>query len=211
MEVAFTVSPGERQHVEYLADLFAIIMAIEKVEKAMLRDLITQEQYDTVIRRLLEKYTSTVSHLEQSHNPHYTTIESFWENYGSKCPAARTRIQLGLNGEKQQKERDGRVDPRLVLECGQYFITLMDCLKLQQTAVDQLYTLLTDLIQGLTRLRVTERDFFRPLVSWKEKLDTMSASDELNERDTREFAFVLERGYQAFHAYLGETTTRTRA
>ncbi|ORC91331.1 vacuolar protein sorting-associated protein-like [Trypanosoma theileri] len=209
MEVAFTISPGERQHVEYLADLFAVIVAIEKIEKAMLRDLITQQQYDTTIHRLLEKYKSTVSHLEQGSNPYYTTIDSFWENYGSKCPAARTRIQLGFEGAKQQQQEQqqaGRVNPRLVLECGQYFITLMDSLKLQQTAVDQLYTLLTDLIQGLKRLNVEEQDFFQRLLMWKKKLDTMNASDELNEKDTREFAFVLERGYQAFHGYLSETS-----
>ncbi|KAH9598265.1 Vacuolar protein sorting-associated Vps28 [Trypanosoma melophagium] len=205
MEVAFTISPGERQHVEYLADLFAVIVAIEKIEKAILRDLITQQQYDTTINRLLEKYKSTVSHLEQGSNPYYTTIDSFWENYGSKCPAARTRIQLGFEVAKQQQQA-GRVDPRLVLECGQYFITLMDSLKLQQTAVDQLYTLLTDLIQGLKRLNVEDLDFFQRLLSWKNKLDTMNASDELNEKDTREFAFVLERGYQAFHGYLSDTS-----
>ncbi|PBJ75013.1 vacuolar protein sorting-associated protein-like [Trypanosoma cruzi cruzi] len=204
MEVAFTVSPDERQHVEYLADLFAVIVAIEKVEKAMLRDLITQEQYDTTIRRLLEKYKSSVSYLEQGRNPYYTTIDSFWENYGSKCPAARARIQLGLANDHQLK--DGHTNTTLVLECGQYFITLMDSLKLQQTAVDQLYTLLTDLVQGLRRLGASDQDFHQRLVAWKEKLDTMKASDELNERDTREFAFVLECGYQAFYAYLSDTS-----
>ncbi|ESL09383.1 vacuolar protein sorting-associated protein [Trypanosoma rangeli SC58] len=211
MEVTFTVSPDERQHVEYLADLFAVIVAIEKLEKAMLRDLITQEQYDATIRRLLEKYKSSVSYLEQGRNPYYTTIDSFWENYGSKCPAARARIQLGLS-DKNQQQKDGHTNTTLVLECGQYFITLMDSLKLQQTAVDQLYTLLADLIQGLKRLGAFDQDFFHRLLVWKEKLDTMKASDELNERDTREFAFVLECGYQAFYAYLSDiSTTKTRS
>ncbi|CBH18084.1 vacuolar sorting-associated protein-like, putative [Trypanosoma equiperdum] len=214
MEVAFTISPGERQHVEYLADLFAIILAIEKVEKATLRDIITQEQYSSTITRLLDKYKSTVTYLEQSRNPFYSTIDSFWENYGSRCPAARTRIQLSFDDAKQQQQQqqdsdvNGTVDPRLVLECGQHFITLMDSLKLQQTAVDQLYTLLADLVRGLQRLGVTDQSFFHRLTTWKEKFDTMNASDELSERDTREFAFVLECGYQAFHAYLSESSAR---
>ncbi|RNF18493.1 vacuolar protein sorting-associated protein [Trypanosoma conorhini] len=201
MELALTVSPDERQHVEYLADLYAVIVAIEKVEKAMLRDLITQEQYEATIRRLLEKYKSSVSYLEQGRNPYYTTIDSFWENYGSKCPAARTRIQFGLTDKNQQQE-DGHTSSTLVLECVQSFITLMDSLKLQQTAVDQLYTLLADLIQGLRRLGTSEQEFFRRLMVWKEKLDTMKASDELNERGAREFAFALESAYQSFYAYL---------
>lgn len=208
MEVGFTVSPDERQHVEYLADLFAVIVAIEKIEKALLRDLITQEQYDVTIRRLLDKYRSTETYLEQGGNPYYTNMESFWENYCSKCPAARARVQLGLRHANQSQE--GQVNNQRVLECGQYFITLMDSLKLQQTAVDQLYTLLGDLIQGLKRVGASDQDFYQRLLKWKEKLDTMKASDELNERDTREFAFVLECGYQAFYAYLSDANT-TRA
>nr|CCC95651.1 unnamed protein product [Trypanosoma congolense IL3000] len=212
MEVAYTISPGERQHVEYLADLFAIILAVEKVEKAMLRDIISQEQYTTARNRLLEKYKSTVTYIEESRNPFYTTIESFWDNYGSRCPAARTRIQKAFDNTLQQEaqESDGGniVNPRLVLECGQHFITLMDSLKLQQTAVDQLYTLLADLLRCLQRLNLTHQDFFQRLASWKEKFDSMNASDELDDRDTREFAFVLECGYQAFHAYLTESSTR---
>ncbi|KAG8347800.1 putative VPS28 protein [Trypanosoma vivax] len=207
VEEIATIPLGERHHVEYLSDLFAVILAIEKLEKVVRRDIITQEQYEVAIHRLLEKYMSTVSHLEHSRNPYYTTIESFWESYGSECPAARTRIRQGFDGTKQHQE-EGTVNPRLVLECGQHFITLMDSLKLQQTAVDQLYTLLTDLIRGLHRVGASEQDFFSRLVQWKEKLDTMKASDELNERDAREFAFALECSYQTFHAFLGESSTQ---
>lgn len=191
---------NDRQHIDYLADLFAIVIAIEQIEKASRRDLVTQDQYNSTVRRLLEKYRSTVSHLENGRNPFFTTIDEFLDAYCSRCPAARATIKEGP--VSSPTENSARFLARQSMECGQYFITLLDALRLQQTAVDALNPLLIDLLQGLARLKLTDRDFCVRLVKWREKLDTMYAADVLQEADARAFAYDLERGYNALRTYL---------
>lgn len=199
---ALEISPGNRQHVDYLADLFALIIAIEQVEKASRRDLITQEQYTTTVRRLLSKYKSTVSHLESGSNPYFTNMDDFFDTYCSRCPAARATIKEGP--ATSSSENSARFLARQAMECGQYFITLLDALRLQQTAVDTLNPLLHDLLQGLNKLNLKDKDFYTRLVSWRTRLDGMSAADVLDDTNAREFAYDLERGYNSLRAFLDD-------
>lgn len=196
------ISPRDRQHIDYLADLFALIIAIEQIEKASRRDLITQEQYATTVRRLLTKYKSTVAHLENGNNPYFTTINEFFDAHCSRCPAALATIKEGP--ATSSSENSARFLARQAMECGQYFITLLDALRLQQTAVDTLNPLLHDLLQGLGKLSLTEKDFYTRLVTWRQRLDAMNAADVLNDADAREFAYDLERGYNSLRAFLDD-------
>lgn len=202
------ISPGDRQHVDYLADLFALIIAIEQIEKASRRDLITQDQYGTTVRRLLTKYKSTVSHLENGSNPYFTSIDDFLNTYCSRCPAARATIKEGP--AITSSENSARLLARQSVECGQYFITLLDALRLQQTSVDTLNPLLHDLVQGLGKLKLNEKDFYVRLVSWRTRLDGMNAADVLDDGNSREFAYDLERGYNSLLAYLDDDSSARR-
>lgn len=197
------ISPGEREHVDYLSDLFAVVLSIEQVEKAHRRDSVNEKQYSDTVRRLLEKYKSTVTHLENSRNPFFTTVDDFFDNYCSRCPAARATIKEGPSGSA---ETHARFLARQSLECGQFFITLLDALRLQQTAVDAINPLLGDLLQGLSKLGLQKRDFYVRLMKWRSKLEGMNAADVLDDTDAREFAYDLERGYNSLRAYLDEDT-----
>ncbi|CCW69936.1 unnamed protein product [Phytomonas sp. Hart1] len=196
------ISPEERQHVDYLADLFAIVVAIEHVEKANRRDWITQEQYGLTVRRLLEKYKHTVNYLAKGCNPHFTNIEDFMNTYCALCPAARATIKEGPFSSPS--ENSARFLARQALECGQYFITLLDAIRLQQTAVDALNPLLTELLQGLRKLELKDHDFFLRLEGWHARLNGMGAADTLDEVKARELAYDLERGYNCLRAYLDD-------
>ncbi|CUG07620.1 unnamed protein product [Bodo saltans] len=194
--------------------------------------MISNESYETILRRLLKKYRMIVAQLENSNGSHHHTtakfsIDAFWADYGSKCSAARQRVRVGHPDEvreqeaaaaaalvtshqqqqqqQQRREKEKQFDPKIVLECGQFFITLMDCLKLQQTAVDQLFPILSDLVNSLKKLPNAHDilpSVLGKLESWVTRLTAMHPSDELNDRDTRELAFDLERGYQTFYQLL---------
>lgn len=232
---------ADRHYVDDLSDLYAAVVAIEKIEKAFHRDLITNESYEVLLKRLLKKYRTIVAQLEnsdggsngvgssssshsQSHGGRFT-VDAFWAEYGSKCSAARQRVRVGHPEEvrdqeaaaaalatthqqqqqQQQQTKEKGFDPKIVLECGQFFITLMDCLKLQQTAVDQLFPILSDLVNSLQKLpkaREVLPTVLGKLETWVGRLTAMHPSDELNDRDTRELAFDLERGYQTFYQLL---------
>lgn len=235
---------SERHYADTLADLYAVVVAIERLEKVHHRDLVSIEDYEATLRRLLDKYASIVSQLQQLPTDATTTpnsatqsmsrvspltssfaspdsgfdLEVFWNEYCSKCSAARQRIRSGHPQDIKKEmalqqaaaasdasQRAKALDPKLVLECGQYFITLMDSLKLQQTAVDQLFPILSDLVIALHKFP-NATEVLGPLVgkleAWVARLNRMHPSDEVDERGAREFAFDLERGYQTFYHFL---------
>ena len=210
-DLARDIAPGERHFVENLSDFYAVIVAIEKLEKANHRDLVKTDAYEAVLRRLLNKYQSILGELK-SGNPLFKGEVAFWESHGSKWIAARRRVQQGHPADVEQEAaaaasaeaaRRSGVDPKTVAEAVQHFITLMDCLKLQQTAVDQLFPILNDVLGTLKKIGNSEFDFASKLESWVRRLEQMHPSDELNERDTRELAFDVERAYGAFYSSLG--------
>ncbi|KAG5465101.1 hypothetical protein GH5_00563 [Leishmania sp. Ghana 2012 LV757] len=202
------ILPEDRQHIDYLADLFAVIIAIEQIEKANRRDLITQQQYDSTVRRLLEKYKNTVTHLQDARNPYFTTIDDFFDKYCMRCPAARATIRDGPMSSPN--ENSARFLARQSVECSDHFITLLDSLRLQQTSVDVLNPPLGDLLQVLKKLGLSKEDFCLRLQNWQRRLDSMNAADMLDESATRDFAYDLERGYACLKAFLESDPTLSK-
>jgi ESCRT-I complex subunit VPS28 len=208
-DLAFEIPPSERHLVDNISDLYAVIVALEKLEKAHQRDLIQTEQYEAVLRKLLKRYHACLDELNQSGNSLFPGEGPFWETYASKWIAARRRVQQGHPADIAQEAasaeaaRRSGVDPKTVAEAVQHFITLMDCLKLQQTAVDQLFPILNDVLATLKKIGNSNFDFATKLEGWTHRLEHMHPSDELNERDTRELAFDVDRAYAAFYGSLG--------
>lgn len=199
---------SDRQSVDYLADIYGNIVAMEQLEKAYRRDLVTADYYSSTIRRLIEKHRSTVGYLATSHNPYFTSEDAFLEEYCKRFPAARELIKKGP--ATTAAENNSRFLARQSMECGQLFITLLDALRLNQTSVDSLNPLLPELVLGLRKLKLGDKEFVVRLQGWKDKLDSMSAADTLNETSAREFAYDLERGYNCLREYLDDDATHTK-
>eukprot|EP00758_Cryptobia_borreli_P004199 Tbor_TRINITY_DN4238_c0_g1::TRINITY_DN4238_c0_g1_i1::g.23841::m.23841/K12184/VPS28; ESCRT-I complex subunit VPS28 len=210
------LTSSEKHHVDNFSDLYAVIVQIEKIERANNRDLIHSDEYDVVLRKLLNKFNNISSLLahQTQYYPFFTNIDEFWSDFCSNCVAARNRVKIGhpkdaeaaaalLHHQGEEANNTKRVDPKMVLETAQHFITLMDSVKLQQVAVDQLYPILSDLVQTLSA-GFKEFEYLPKLEEWSRRMNDMHPTDELNERDTRELAFDMDRGYQAFYRYLGE-------
>ena len=213
-------SQSDEYHVDNVSDLYAVILQIEKLERACNRDLIDSEEYEQVLTKLLGRYKNITVQLLgddpenatiETGNPYLTSLKDFWNTYCGKCTAARARIRAGhpkdvaaAAARRKQEEEEGkknRAAQTKVLETAQHFITLMDCVKLQQVAVDQLFPILSDLVSTL-RSGFSEFEYLPKLESWVSKMNGMHPTDELNERDTRELAFDMDRGYQAFYQHL---------
>jgi len=86
----------------------------------------------------------------------------------------------------------------------QFFITCMDSLKLNMTAVDQIHPLLTDLLESLCKVSSLSPDWEgkTKIKNWLVQMNKMKASDELNEEQIRQMLFDLESAYNAFHKSL---------
>lgn len=193
-----TILQTERQDVEYLSDLFSCVVAIEQVEKAHRREFISADEYKTAVERLLQKY-NTVLATVSSGNAFFTTSDAFLREYCSRYHAAVHTIQMGpVNLSSETKLSLARQ----VMDCTQLFITLLDALRLQQTAVDKLNPLLADLLGTLKKINVRDKDFFKRLTAWHQKMNQMNAADLLDENSVRQFEYDLDRGYSDLRAMM---------
>ena len=85
-------------------------------------------------------------------------VEQFMATYNMQCPmAAKRLIHSGMPATIEHNVRP-RMDSTAstaiaVAESVQHFITAMDSLKLNMVAVDQIYPLLSDLVQSMMKVR----------------------------------------------------------
>ena len=84
-------------------------------------------------------------------------MEQFMATYNMQCPmAAKRLIHSGMPATIEHNVRPARDSTAstaiAVAETVQHFITAMDSLKLNMVAVDQIYPLLSDLVQAMMKV-----------------------------------------------------------
>lgn len=139
--------------------------------------------------------------LLQVQGDQFPTIDSFTKAFRLDCPAALERIKedrpITIKDDKGNTSK-------CIADIVSLFITLMDRLRLELKAVDQLHPDLRDLVDSMNRLTILPSDFDgkEKIVEWLQILDNMSASDELSESQVRQLVFDLEASYNAFNKIL---------
>lgn len=85
--------------------------------------------------------------------------------YGMECLAAKNRLlRSGMpatleHGDVASSSSESSNNAAVVAQSVQYFITAMDSLKINMTAVDQLHPLLNDLLMSLCKVQQLPPDF----------------------------------------------------
>ncbi|CAO2197382.1 unnamed protein product [Urochloa humidicola] len=180
MEVKLWNDKRERELLESYADLYAIIKATEKLERAYVRDLVSAADYEAY--RL--DCPAALNRLLQSGVP--ATVELRAAS-SSNAPAAAAASAASI------------------AHCVQTFITAMDAVKLNMLANDQVRPLLQDVATSMARLGPLLPPDFEGKVKvneWLGKLHKMGAADELTEQQARQLNFDLDSAYSAFLAAL---------
>jgi len=127
--------------------------------------------------------------------------------YQMDCPLASHRLLVaGVPETMVQSDTDNRASIITVAETTEHFINVLDALKLEVKAVDELQPLLSDLMNKLARLKDTPNDFEpnRVIQQWLQKLNLMRAIDEIDEADARQLSMDLDEAYQEFKRFLLE-------
>ncbi|CAH1425283.1 unnamed protein product [Lactuca virosa] len=153
MEVKLWNDKREREMYENFAELYAIIKATEKLEKAYVRDIIPSSDYETECQKLIAHFKTLSSNLKDT----VPSIERFHDTYKMDCPAAMNRlITSGVPATVEHRaaaSASGGSSAAIVAECVANFITAMDTLKLNMVAVDQVFPLLSDLLGSLNKIQ----------------------------------------------------------
>eukprot|EP01083_Nonionella_stella_P278023 945345_1 len=209
-EVELYDSSQERRLYDNFADLYAIIMTTESLERAYARNAVTRDEYVSECNKLisqfrvaeklaLEKKPMSTEALEKS-------TETFMQIYQMECPLASHRLLVAGVPETMSTVQSNDKSGITVAETAEHFITTMDALKLNTSAVDELQPLLSDLMNKLTRLPETPNDFEpnRIVQQWLQKLNLMRAIDDIDEADSRQLYMDLDSAYQEFKRYLSD-------
>lgn len=193
----------EREKYDNQATLYSIILSLEHLERAYVRDSITQAQYTPACGRLLGHFKTLLNLVGGD----LKWIQNFMIEYRMDCQAAANRIRVGVPATvEHSSSEDGNQSSKAsrgVAETTQNFITFMDALKLRMRAKDQLHPLLSELMVGYSKFPKSHEWEGRPkILHWLITLNSMRASDEISEEQSRQILFDIDSAYQEFYKSL---------
>ncbi|KAJ3124456.1 Vacuolar protein-sorting-associated protein 28 [Nowakowskiella sp. JEL0407] len=191
----------DREKYENMADLYSIIVATDYLEKAYLRDLISAQEYTPVCNKLIGQYKAAMNLLRDS----VPDIHTFMREYNLTCTAAERRlVEIGVPATVEHTIETGTVSQKHIAEVTQYFITLMDALKLNMIDMDQIHPQLSDLLVSLNKVTTLPADMEgkKKIKEWLVTLNQMKASDALSADQVRQLEFDMSRANDEFYRLL---------
>ena len=198
-EVKLYESARERETYDNRANVFSLIRTIEALEKAYIKDAVTPDQYTTSCSILLDQYNAAFKLIRES----FDSVEKFTERYMLHCPAAMERIKEG----RPITVRDNRGNiSKAIAETVSLFITVMDRLRLEIRAMDELHPDVKELFETMDRMSALPVSFEgkKKVKKWLDELHAMQASDELSEEQSRQMLFDFESAYNDFNRFLSQ-------
>ncbi|KAL7945166.1 vacuolar protein sorting-associated [Trichoderma barbatum] len=209
-EVKLSNTRAERDLQDSLGELFSIIVTLDELEKAFLKDAIPEAEYTEICERSLRQYKALLA--DETIAAEFGDLEDFKAKWELDVPRATERLRVGMPSTtitassaapaSAPAAATNNTSGVLILEATQEFITFLDAVKLGLLSKDQLHPLLSDVIQSVNR--VTDKDFDNrgKIVQWLIILNQMKASDELGEQQARELELDIQQAYQGFRRTL---------
>ncbi|KNC46627.1 vacuolar protein sorting-associated protein 28 [Thecamonas trahens ATCC 50062] len=203
-EVKLWATSREREKVENMADLYAIILTVELLEKAYIRDSISADEYTPACSKLIAQFKAAQNLLSSV----VPDIQVFMAEYRMECPAAVNRLlTIGVPATVEHgalTSDDSSKHAQHVAEAVHHFISALDALKIGLSAVDEIHPVLKDLLTSLNAVASLPPDYDgkATVKQWLTQLNQMQASDNLSETETRQLLFDLETAYNGFHTAL---------
>eukprot|EP00456_Euglypha_rotunda_P008006 TRINITY_DN11501_c0_g1_i1.p1 TRINITY_DN11501_c0_g1~~TRINITY_DN11501_c0_g1_i1.p1 ORF type:complete len:179 (-),score=23.20 TRINITY_DN11501_c0_g1_i1:78-614(-) len=177
-----------------------MIIALEHLEKAYVRDSVNDKDYQTACKKLLAQFKTLHDSVGAP------SIEEFTKEYNLSCSAALNRLKIGVPATTEHPTTTDKKKELAVFHAVQHFITMMDSLKLNMRAVDELHPTMSDLMDSINKVSDLPPDHPSKLKvkQWLVKLNAMRAHDELKEEDVRQMSFDLDQAYNSFHRFVQE-------
>ncbi|KRZ59193.1 Vacuolar protein sorting-associated protein 28 -like protein [Trichinella nativa] len=180
-EVKLRRNAAERERFDNLAELYATINTLECLEKAYIRDIVSPKEYTAQCSKLLVQVKANFVVVQ----PEFSEIEYFMKAFEMNCPSALERIK---DGKPITIKDDKGNTSKCIADIVSLFITIMDKLKLEIKAVDELHPDLRDLVDTMNRMTSLPTDFEgkAKVKPWFELLDSMRATEELDDEQARQ-------------------------
>ncbi|SCU84956.1 LADA_0D04874g1_1 [Lachancea dasiensis] len=201
----------QRETSETLAEIYSLVVVLDQVEKAYLRDCLSGSEYTTIVNKLLAQYKTYLDNDDVQKE--FGDLRTFKEKYNISASNAITRIERGMpvtveHGIRSEQDTSASLSGsaqfsgKAVAEATGNFITVMDALKLNYRAKDQLHPLMSELLLSINRVSSQDFEHRQSLVDWIVKVNKMRVAEKLTEDDARELLFCLESAYKNFYTLL---------
>lgn len=197
-EVKLYRSARDREKYDNMADLYAVINTLQSLEKAYIKDAVQPREYTAACSKLLVQYKAAFKQVQSSE---FQTVEQFMKKYRLDCPAALERIKedrpITIKDDKGNTSK-------CIADIVSLFITVMDKLRLEIRAMDEIQPDLRELMENMNRLSIIPADFEgkEKVKKWLDTFNGMSASEELDDSQVRQMLFDLDGAYNAFNRLL---------
>ncbi|ODQ55785.1 ESCRT-1 complex, Vps28 subunit [Saitoella complicata NRRL Y-17804] len=197
--VKLWTTPTDRDLHHDLAELYSLLLSLEFLEKAYVRDQVSEEEYERNCVRLLGQWGTLLK--SEAVKGAFGDLEGFMGKYRISAPAAAYRISTGVPASFEHAPAPpvpevSTSTPQTFAV--QNFITFLDALKLSYRAKDQLHPLLSDLIQSVDAGGARPFEGRGKILYWLIELNKMKASDECSEEQVRQMMFDIEGVYGEF-------------
>mmetsp|Transcript_23315 Transcript_23315/g.58450 ORF Transcript_23315/g.58450 Transcript_23315/m.58450 type:complete len:278 (+) Transcript_23315:221-1054(+) len=202
-----SLDDSSRHDMELLANYYAIVRSMERLEKAYIGGGISDDKvYEQECQKLIPRFATLREGLPEDMQDPRTSIPTFMSKYHLQANFAANRFSIGVPATVSVGGGGDSSTPKAlhVAEAVQAYITVMDSLRLNMCATDQIHPLTTDIVNALNKIAVLPPDFEprAKVKKWLQTLSAMRATDELDEDQTRQFLFDLEASHQEFVQWL---------
>lgn len=217
-EVKLADSAAERNLYESLAEIYSIIITLDALEKAYLRDSIPESEYTEICDRLLRQYKNNLA--DETVLAAFGDLDAFKAEWDLQVPKATERLRIGLPAtvetapaipHREPSQRSsaavssgapGGAAATHIVSASENFITLFDAVRMNMLSKDTLHPILVETIQAVNK--VTDRDFENKgkIIQWLITLNQMRAAEELSAEQARELQFDLNAAYDGFKGVL---------
>lgn len=216
------LSRSELDKLEEHADLYAILKTTEKLERAYVRDAVSAAEYGPECAKLIAQFRT----LWEAARGNVGGVHGFAAKHRLAIPYATKRLlgsgvpatveygdsHFGREGVEASAASGGLAggpgaggpEPQAtgaaIAETVQYFITSMDSLKLNMTAIDQVYPILTSLQAAVAKVPGIARNSSgrASIAKWVDKLHDMPAHYTLSDEESRQLLFEIDAAYSEF-------------
>lgn len=204
-KVRLATNRADLQLYERRADLYAILISIDHLESAYLRDYISSTEYAVQCNRFLSQYKTWM-------DAHGDTIQHnldlFLHTSGLNCPAAVNRIKSGVPATTIHGGGDINVSSTLsAVDIVEKYVSTLDVVRLNTNAIDELFPYLDGLLEDLLKYPnlPPDAECKEKIIHWVRLCKAMKATDSLDDEQTRQLAFDLEYSYNSFRKFVAST------
>ena len=195
-------------------------MTLDALEKAYIKDSVTEAEYTATCDRLLKQYKAILGDVAVSRA--FKDLETFKQEWDVsschrmpreradgrqlECPRATERLKIGLPATVEQPSANMSAGAgaagKDISTATENFINFLDALELGLLAKDSLHPLLADVIQSVNRVSDGDFEGRSKIVQWLITLNQMKASEEVSKDQVGELKFDIRQAYHGFKATL---------